>query len=45
MKDDDVAATVMSQANAMLAPAPAATPFTAHTIGFSMALINSTIGL
>ena len=32
----DRAASTMSQAKAMLAPAPAATPFTAHTTGFSM---------
>ena len=36
MKFADRAASTMSQASARLAPAPAATPFTAHTTGISM---------
>ena len=39
------AATTMSQASAILAPAPAATPFTAHTIGFGSSRSRRTSGL
>ena len=39
------AAITMSQASAMLAPAPAATPLTAHTTGFGMPRISVTSGL
>ena len=39
------AANTMSQANAMFAPAPAATPLTAQTTGFSSCRIARTIGL
>ena len=38
-------AIVRSHANAMLAPAPAATPLTAAITGFSRALIFKIIGL
>ena len=38
-------ATTISHAKAILAPAPAATPFTAATIGFSIFLIFLMIGL
>jgi hypothetical protein len=38
-------ATTMSQASAMLAPAPAATPWTAQTTGFSSARMRLTMGL
>jgi hypothetical protein len=41
----DLAARTMSQAKAMLAPAPAATPFTAQTIGFSRLRISRSVGL
>lgn len=41
----DFAASTMSQAKAMLAPAPAATPFTAQTTGFSSARIRRSVGL
>ena len=36
---------VMSHAKAILAPAPAATPFTAQITGFSIDLISAIIGL
>ena len=39
------AASTMSQAKAMLAPAPAATPFTAQITGFSSARIRRSVGL
>ena len=39
------AASTMSQARAMLAPAPAATPFTAHTTGLGSARRRRTRGL
>ena len=39
------AASVMSQQKAMLAPAPAATPFTAQTTGFSSVRMARMIGL
>jgi len=38
-------ATTKSHANARFAPAPAATPFTAHTTGLSSCRIVRTIGL
>ncbi len=41
----DFAATTMSQASAMFAPAPAATPLTAHTTGSGSARRLSTSGL
>ena len=40
-----LAASTMSQASARLAPAPAATPLTAQTTGFSSARIRRIIGL
>ena len=45
INEEDLAAITMSQANAILAPAPAATPFTAATTGFSNFLILSITGL
>jgi hypothetical protein len=45
MKATDSPAIVMSQAKAMFAPAPAATPFTAHTMGFSIDRMRFIIGL
>jgi hypothetical protein len=39
------AASTMSQARAILAPAPAATPFTAHTTGLGRARRRRTSGL
>ena len=39
------AASTMSQASARLAPAPAATPFTAQTTGFGMARMRRISGL
>ena len=39
------AATTMSQASARFAPAPAATPLTAHTTGFGKARSRRTSGL
>ena len=44
MKDAELAAITMSQARAIFAPAPAATPFTAQITGFSIALIFVMIG-
>jgi hypothetical protein len=41
----DSAATTKSHANARFAPAPAATPFTAATTGFSSARSARTTGL
>ena len=41
----DCAASTMSQASATLAPAPAATPLTAQTTGFSIERISRTSGL
>ena len=45
MNEADFLAIVMSQAKAIFAPAPAATPFTAQIIGFSEERINVIIGL
>ena len=45
MKLADSAAITKSQARARFAPAPAATPFTAATTGFSSVRIARTIGL
>jgi hypothetical protein len=45
MKDADSAATTTSQHNAILAPAPAATPLTAAMTGLEMFLILVMIGL
>ena len=45
MKLADRAAITISQARAMLAPAPAATPFTAQITGFSMVVIRRISGL
>src|SRR5260370_24410170 len=45
MKLADRAGRTMSQARAMLAPAPAATPLTAHTTGFSKRRRRRTSGL
>ena len=45
MKDALSVATTISQQIAMEAPAPAATPFTAATTGFSIYLIFLIIGL
>ena len=44
-EDADFLAKVMSQAKAMFAPAPAATPFTAAITGFSISRIFKIIGL
>ena len=44
MKLADFAAMTMSQASAMLAPAPAATPLTAQTTGIGSARSASTSG-
>ena len=44
-KRADRAARTMSQARAILAPAPAATPFTAQTTGFVRLRINRRVGL
>ena len=44
MKLADLAATTMSQASAMFAPAPAATPFTAQTTGNGRCRSASTSG-
>ena len=45
MKEAERAASTMSQASATFAPAPAATPFTAHTIGLGSARMRRTSGL
>ena len=45
MKLADFAAITMSQASAMFAPAPAATPLTAQTTGIGSARSASTSGL
>ena len=45
MKLADFAAMTMSQASAMFAPAPAATPLTAQTTGIGSARSASTSGL
>ena len=45
IKEADSAATTTSQARAMFAPAPAATPLMAARIGFSMVRIRVIIGL
>ena len=45
MNDASLAATTKSHENARLAPAPAATPFTAQTTGFSIWRIVRTMGL
>ena len=45
IKDALSVATTISQQSAILAPAPAATPFTAATIGFSILRIFLIIGL
>ena len=45
MKEALSVATIISQQSAKLAPAPAATPFTAATTGFSKFLILRIIGL
>ena len=45
MKRAERAASTMSQAKAMLAPAPAATPLTAQTTGFSSARIRRSVGI
>ena len=45
MNEAFFAASTKSQASARFAPAPAATPFTAHTIGFSSAAMRRTSGL
>ena len=45
MKEALLAAITKSQASARLAPAPAATPFTAQMTGFSSCRMARTIGL
>ena len=45
MNDAWVDANTKSQAKARLAPAPAATPFTAETTGFGIRRIARTTGL
>jgi hypothetical protein len=45
MNEAERAAMTRSQASAKLAPAPAATPFTAQTIGLSSARMRLTSGL
>ena len=44
MNRADRAASTMSQANAMFAPAPAATPLTAHTTGLGSPASRRTSG-
>ena len=45
MNRADFAASTMSQAKAIFAPAPAATPFTRQMTGFSSRRISRSVGL